>query len=642
MIISPKVELNSDLGQHYNPFKITYKVTDNLDGISVVEKIDGNKVRTVIVNHGDVSVLDIDKMLWRGLDCGEHRFSLDITDQEGNTSHAESVFRKIAMPWYGTSKRINLIGQRKPQIELLDLSKCNVKVFSKVNVSNPHIIQTINTNTAKTIKDRVMNNELLIHKSSKSKNDTLDLVSIPYGQVVLSKRNIDTSFINEIKGFNLDGQGVRILLSFDNGVSWNGRFDKGTGDYVSVDINEDIDLLYEQCIVTNDSNSVNIEKLNTLLNNTPITIGYVLRDCKSKLNSFGLDVSVNGVFEKANNSDYKIEYLNDTTIRVTFNNGGSYKVNYISGELTLSEYDRLSKLVEDVKSNLDDIKVNGVHLTIPDIDLACDFVPMRYDASISYDKEGRVIKEEFTGDMPRIVEYEYEGNLISKKIVTNKFGVKCSQFKYDENGRLIHVSDNGTDNSRSAGVIGMPISKDIVYEYDTNGRVISEIYTGMENKRIDYEYIGTHTKKKRVTYSNGEVRIATYSYDSNGRLISVADEGVDKIYTPLNVNALAKPRCISKSETGVALVDNTVILDVKELKNNSNFNVVMNSEILLKSEYKKGMNSLVSVVIEQDGIQIDTINLYPQEVQKYQLGCSEGTKVSASGRLSYSYNLSVI
>lgn len=643
MIILPKVELSDDLGQHYNPFRITYKITDNLDGVSVVEKIDGNKIRTMIVNHGNVTSLDIDKMLWRGLDCGNHRFSLDITDQEGNSTHVESMFKKVTMPWYATSKRINIIGSRKPQIELLDLSKCNVKVFSKANISNPHLIQTINKNSTKTIKDRVLNNELLVHKSSKSKIDTLDLINVPYGQVVLSKHCIDTSFIKEIKGLNLNGHGVRIILSFDNGISWNGKFDDNIGDYISIDVTDNIDTLYEHSIVTNDSNSVNIAKLNSLLDNTPITVGYVLRDFNSKINSFGLDVSVNGVFEKANDSDYKIEYLNDTTIRITFSNGGSYKVNYISGELTLSEYDKLSKLVEDVQSSLYDIKTNGVQLTISDVDLACDFVPLRYDASISYDKEGRIIREEFTGDIPKIVEYEYSNDLISKKIVTNEFGIKkCSQFSYDEKGRLIHISDNGTDNSRSAGVIGMPISREVSFKYDVNGRVISEIYTGMENKRVDYEYISTHTKKKKVTYSNGEVRTATYSYDINGNLISITDDGVDKIYTPLNTNAIAKPRCISKSEDSVALINNTVILNVKELKNSNNFNVVMNSEILLKSEYKKEMNSLVTVVIEQDGIQIDTIHLYPQEVQKYQLGCSEGIKVSASGRLSYSYSLSVI
>lgn len=639
MLGVPVIELAEDLGQHYNPFSFTYQVFDNDAGMTVTERMDGNRVKTIICDNKDIVTFEVPRHIWRELENGEHTFTVQVIDIEGVMQEKSGKFTKVSMPWYGISNIIRLNGLRKPQTELTDLSNAEVKIFSKKSLQKAHAVQDVEIGNKYFIKDKLKSGEHLINKASKG-GAGITIKNKPLGQIILSKNNIDLSNVKHINGFEYEGENSFIILSFDNGVSWNGKFNYETNKYEVVDINNIIDVTSKFINITN-LEDLNLERLNQIASSMPIRLGYVLPLETSRIDRFKMNATISGVFEKVHDEDYKVEYVNDTMVRITFNSDGTYKVNYISGELTESEYDELNGAISDIIKDINDIKDNGVKVTLPEIDLATDFVPLRYDNELKYES-GKLVKEVYTGDVEKTVDYKYEGRLITEKIVTDKLGTKRSFYKYDEYNRLIDIVDEGTDNSMSAGVIGMPIRHNIKLEYDSKNRVILEVYSGTENKRVEYEYIGNHTKKKKVKHQNGEEFMAVYTYDLTGNLISVSDEGVDKIYTPLNSGAVTRPRTISKVESSIVLVEPTPIINHSELKKDNNFNVIMNSEILIKNEYGEKSDSIVTIIMEQDGIVIEEIHLYPQEVQKYSLGSCEGLKVIAKGRLSYSYSVGVI
>ena len=639
MLIAPEVQIEENLGQHYNPFSFTYQVFDNDSGVTVVERINGNKVRTQICDNKDIITFEMPRHIWRELSEGEHTFTVQTIDIDNTLHEVNSIFTKVAMPWYGTSRNIKIKGLRKPQKDMLNLSAAKVKVLSRKILDKAHITQDVEIGTKYYIKDKLKNGEHFINKVSNG-GASLNLKNKPLGQVILSKNNVNLKNAKEIKGFEYEGENAYIILSFDDGVSWNGKFNYETNKYEVVNLN-DLDDVKSKAISISSLKELNIDRLNQIVEHLPLRIGYVLPNATSRIDKFRMNVTIAGVFEKVNEEHYKVEYINDTVVKITFNSDGIYKINYISGELTESEYTELNASINEIIKDIDDIKTNGIKLTAPDVDLVTDFVPLRYSSTIEYE-DGKVIKEVYTGDVEKTVEYKYDGRLITEKIVSDNLGTKRSIYTYDNYNRLISIIDEGTDNSMSAGVIGMPIRHNVKLEYDEQNRVILEVYSGTENKQVSYEYIGSHTKKKKVSYPNGEERMAIYNYDLSGNLISVEDEGVEKIYTPLNQNAIARPRTISKVENTIVYTELASLLSFKELKESNNFNVIMNSEILIKSEYGEKSESIVTIIMEQDGIKIDEIHLYPQEVQKYSLGSSEGLKVLAKGRFSYSYSIGVI
>lgn len=639
MILLPGIDLDEDLGQHYNSFSFSYQVFDNDAGITVTERIDGHKIRTFICDNKDVINVEIPKHIWRGLECGEHTFMVQAIDINNSLYEQSATFSKVDMPWYGESSTIRISGLRKPQKDLIDLKSATVKVLSSKTYDKAHIVQDVEIDNKYFVKDKLRSGEHFIHKVSTG-GASINLINRPKGQVVLSNKDVDLSNVKVIKGFEYEGENAFMLISFDKGVSWNGRFNYETDRYEVVDLNDLNDVISKSINITS-LDDLNIDRLNQAAEILPIRLGYVLPTATSRIDKFGMNVTVSGVFERVNDEDYKVEYVNDTMIRITFNSDGTYKVNYIAGELTESEYSELSNTINEIIKDIDDIKDNGVKVTLPEIDIATDFVPLRYNSNIEYE-DGKLVKEIYTGDVEKIVEYKYDGRLITEKIVTDSFGTKKSIYTYDNYNRLISITDEGTENSMSAGVIGMPIRHNVSLEYDEQNRVTLEVYSGTENKRVTYEYIGSHTKRKTVTHSNGEQFVAVYNYDLSGNLISVEDGGVEKIYTPLNANAVTRPRTISKAENTIVLTELTDILAHNKLKEENNFNVILNSEILVKNEYGEKSDSIVTLIIEQDGIVMEEIHLYPQEVQKYYLGSSEGLKVIAKGRLSYSYSVGVI
>ena len=70
----------------------------------------------------------------------------------------------------------------------------------------------------------------------------------------------------------------------------------------------------------------------------------------------------------------------------------------------------------------------------------------KYTLNITYDNNGNVIKEEYTGDINKIVEYTYNVHQdVLTKSVTEGATTKTATYIYDSNRKLIRIEDEGTD-----------------------------------------------------------------------------------------------------------------------------------------------------------------------------------------------------
>jgi YD repeat-containing protein len=214
--------------------------------------------------------------------------------------------------------------------------------------------------------------------------------------------------------------------------------------------------------------------------------------------------------------DYTISYPDDVTMAVTFVNNGVYKINYISGALTDTEFNILLKYMNDIKHQMA-IGMAGSGSILH---------PMA-DVQLIYDSYGRLIQEQYTGDVTKTVDYAYDSNgNISTKTVTQGGIIKVATYLYDATGKLITIEDEGTD----IPVNGTkPRSYQLTIDYGTNGQVAKETYTGDIVKTVEYEYSQYGDITKKTVTENGITRSATYIYDQNHELIKIEDEGTESI-----------------------------------------------------------------------------------------------------------------
>ena len=211
--------------------------------------------------------------------------------------------------------------------------------------------------------------------------------------------------------------------------------------------------------------------------------------------------------------DYTVSYPDDTTLRINFLSNDDYMINYVSGELSDSEFgillEYLKKLEQSMYANLSGSVVKPMH-----------------NVDIVY-SNGKVIREEYTGNINKTIHYEYDSNdNISKKTVVQDNIVKSANYIYDTNGTLIRIEDDGTDIPID-GTRGAKYTLNI--EYDSKGFISKETYSGDKNKVIDYERNSFGDIIKKTVTENGEVKVAKYLYDLDRKLIGVEDTGTESV-----------------------------------------------------------------------------------------------------------------
>lgn len=212
--------------------------------------------------------------------------------------------------------------------------------------------------------------------------------------------------------------------------------------------------------------------------------------------------------------DYELNYPNDTTLNVTFSDNGKYLINYISGEISESEFNVLIEYLKKLENKVD-VNYQGSILN------------PSYDVEYIYDEEDRVIQANYTGNVNKSIIYTYDSddNIISKTVKQDGI-MKSAHYIYDSNNLLIKVEDSGTDIPID-GTRGREYH--LVITYDKDNYIEKEEYSGEINKTITYEhnYYGDITKKTVV--ENEITKIAVYIYDENRKLVSVNDTGTESV-----------------------------------------------------------------------------------------------------------------
>lgn len=238
------------------------------------------------------------------------------------------------------------------------------------------------------------------------------------------------------------------------------------------------------------------------------------------------------------NTDYTISYPDDTTLRITFINNGVYKINYISGALTEKEFNILLKYMNELKDQIKSGMAGSGALLKP----ACN-------VEIKYDPYGRILQEKYTGQVNKIVDYEYDSsNNISKKTVTQGSIIKIATYVYNAEGKLVNIEDNGTEIPIDGTA---SLAYHLTLEYNSNKHVSKETYTGDINKTIEYEYNQYGDTIKKTVTDGADVRTAKYIYSQTRELVSIEDTGTESV-------AVVFPSDYTGSGSGGTSTDNPI------------------------------------------------------------------------------------
>jgi hypothetical protein len=151
-----------------------------------------------------------------------------------------------------------------------------------------------------------------------------------------------------------------------------------------------------------------------------------------------------------------------------------------------------------------------------------------HDIQLVYNDLGNVIREVYTGNINKTVDYTYDASneKIIKKTVVQDGIIKTANFLYDASGKLAEVQDDGTD----IPIDGMKAkSFNLVYEYDDKGFVSKETYTGDINKVIVYQHNNYGDVTMKSVTEDSVTKVALYTYDDKRKLINVSDGGTESI-----------------------------------------------------------------------------------------------------------------
>lgn len=216
------------------------------------------------------------------------------------------------------------------------------------------------------------------------------------------------------------------------------------------------------------------------------------------------------------NEEYTVSYPDENIMRIEFKNNGKYRINYISGDLTDTEFDILLEYLKKLESSIN-IGMAGLGSVLKP----------KHDVQLIYNDDNQLIQEIYTGDINKIISYAYDsnGNIISKTVNTDT-QIKTAVYQYDDFGNLIKIIDDGTE----IPINGVKAKKfEVTYEYNSFGNISKEIFTGDVNKVVTFSYndFGDIVFKK-IT-ENDETKTAQYIYDDNRNLVKIIDNGTEEV-----------------------------------------------------------------------------------------------------------------
>lgn len=234
-------------------------------------------------------------------------------------------------------------------------------------------------------------------------------------------------------------------------------------------------------------------------------------------------------------TDYSVFYNKSDTICIQFAHEGEYLINYITGELTDSEFNILLEYIKKIE------RLISIGSLSPKINPS-------YNIEIEYDEDKRPIKEIYTGDVNKEIKYYYDskGNIIRKNVIQDN-KIYSAFYKYDEKENLIEISDEGTDIPID-GTRGKKYKCELVYDKDM---LISETYTGEIEKKIFYEYNGKGDIYLKKVTKDDKIYICKYFYDNNRNLIKIDDDGCEEasiVFHNANNNCSGGGECVTNVE----------------------------------------------------------------------------------------------
>jgi hypothetical protein len=213
--------------------------------------------------------------------------------------------------------------------------------------------------------------------------------------------------------------------------------------------------------------------------------------------------------------NYTVDYPDDTTLEIKFEENGTYLINYISGPVSKSEYDVLLNYLKILEDKM--LKYSSGSIVKP-----------AHNVQYIYDEtSGNILQEVYKGNINKTVNYEYDGNgNISKKTVIQDDTIKTATYSYDDKSNLIGIDDTGTDIPID-GTRAKSFTCNITY--DENSNVLKEVYAGDINKTIEYTYNNYSDVLTKTVTEDGTTKSAKYIYDENRKLIEIVDNGTEAV-----------------------------------------------------------------------------------------------------------------
>ena len=214
--------------------------------------------------------------------------------------------------------------------------------------------------------------------------------------------------------------------------------------------------------------------------------------------------------------EFNIEYTSSHSLNITFEENGVYKINYITGRLTDSEFNVLLEYIKKLE-NMINTGVNGGGTK----------VNPKFKIRYEKDELDRVVKEIYTGGVNKTVEFTYNSNNdITRKTVSMDDKVAYALYTYDDDHNLIGIDDTGTDIPLDGT---RPKKFKCTLTYNSNHKVVKEEFTGEIEKIVTYSYNVYGDIIKKVSMSGNNTYTAIYTYDNERNLIGIEDSGTEDV-----------------------------------------------------------------------------------------------------------------
>ena len=142
-----------------------------------------------------------------------------------------------------------------------------------------------------------------------------------------------------------------------------------------------------------------------------------------------------------------------------------------------------------------------------------------YNISYLYDTQFRLSEVQKSADNSLIAQFEYDGNLLTKKLLGNN---AYSLYYYDSSDRLVELRNYFSNES---------LSSSNHYEYDFKGRVVK--MTNSLNEIWTYRYDALGQVTGWISSNGEDIR---YTYDNRGNRLVTERNGNAEAYTvnPMN------------------------------------------------------------------------------------------------------------